>query len=61
MVVESVVLLEFKAGNELDATWEMKLIHYLRATLIEVGLMLHFGRKPVFKRRILTNDRKFIP
>ena len=60
-VVESVVLLEYKAGSALDSSWETLLIHYLRSTRLEVGLLLYFGQKPVFKRRILTNDRKFLP
>jgi GxxExxY protein len=61
MVVESVVLLEFKAGEHLGANCEAQLVNYLRATRIEVGLILFFGPRPLVKRRILTNDRKPIP
>jgi GxxExxY protein len=61
MIVESVVLLEFKAGDRLDPTCEAQLINYLRATRLEVGLVLFFGSRPVCRRRILTNDRKFLP
>ncbi|HEX9613991.1 MAG TPA: GxxExxY protein, partial [Bacteroidota bacterium] len=31
---------------------------YLKATKIEVGLLLNFGERPEFKRRIFTNNRK---
>jgi len=37
-----------------------KLINYLKATTIEVGLLLNFGRKPEFKRFIYDNKRKNI-
>ena len=33
---------------------------YLRATDIEIGLLLNFGKKPEFKRKIFTNNRKKI-
>jgi GxxExxY protein len=61
MIVESVVLVEFKAGEHLDPNWESQLLNYLRGTTLEVGLVLHFGPKATSKRRILTNDRKLIP
>ncbi|MFM9839371.1 MAG: GxxExxY protein [Cyclobacteriaceae bacterium] len=35
-----------------------KLINYLKATEIEVGLLLNFDKKPQFKRKIFTNDKK---
>ncbi|HTE47189.1 MAG TPA: GxxExxY protein [Gemmatimonadaceae bacterium] len=61
MIVESVVLLEFKTGERLDPMAGAQLLNYLRATRIEVGLILHFGPRPAFKRFIQTNDRKIIP
>ncbi len=61
MLVESVVLVEFKAGIALDPTWEAQLINNLSVTRLEVGLTLFFGPKPVVKRRIFTNDRKLLP
>lgn len=33
-------------------------MNYLKATPIEVGLLLNFGDEPEFKRYIYTNDRK---
>ena len=60
-IVESKVRLEFKAGDRLDPNCEAQVINYLRATKIEVEMILHFGQKPHFKRLIETNDRKLIP
>ena len=37
---------------------EAQLMNYLRATNIEVGLLMNFGPKPEFKRFIYDNDRK---
>ena len=61
MIVESVILVEFKAGQRFDPSAEPQLLNYLRATGLEVGLILHFGPKASFERRIFTNDRKIIP
>lgn len=60
-VVESVVLLEYKAGERLDPSCEAKILNYLRGCRSEVALLLHFGPKPAFKRLIMTNDRKPLP
>jgi hypothetical protein len=34
------------------------LLNYLKATNVEVGLLLNFGPKPAFRRKIFTNDKK---
>jgi GxxExxY protein len=34
---------------------EAQLLNYLKATEIEVGLLLNFGPKPEFKRRAFDN------
>ena len=39
---------------------EAQLINYLKATNIEVGLLLNFCRKPEFKRFVYDNKRKNI-
>ncbi|MEP6493204.1 MAG: GxxExxY protein [bacterium] len=61
MIVESVILLEFKAGAHLDPDAEGQVVNYLKVTRLEVGLCLHFGPKPSFRRFIQTNDRKLLP
>jgi len=37
---------------------EAQLLNYLKATLIEVGLLLNFGPKAEFKRKVYDNERK---
>lgn len=58
--VNKVVLLELKAAKALDASHEAQILNYLRATNIEVGLLLNFGPKPQFKRFVFENSRKGI-
>ena len=58
IVVEKCVLLELKAARALDSSHQAQLLNYLRATEIEVGLLLNFGEKPEFKRVIFDNLRK---
>jgi len=60
MLVENCVLLELKAVRSLDTSHIAQLLNYLRATEIEVGLLLNFGLKPEFKRLIFDNPRKSI-
>lgn len=58
ILVEGKVLLELKAARTLDIAHESQLLNYLRATPIEVGLLLNFGTKPQVKRLIFDNPRK---
>ncbi|RZB30687.1 MAG: hypothetical protein SRB1_02967 [Desulfobacteraceae bacterium Eth-SRB1] len=44
----------------LRSFYEAQLINYLKATNIEVGLLLNFGKKPEFKRFVYDNKRKNI-
>ena len=55
LVVEENIILELKAAESLREEHECQLINYLKATEIEVGLLLNFGKKPQFKRKIYTN------
>ena len=58
IIVNDCVIIENKAAEALAEEHEFQLINYLKATEIEVGLLLNFGKKPEFKRKIFTNDRK---
>jgi len=60
MLVDDVVLLELKAARTLESAHEAQLLHYLRATEIEVGLLLNFGLRPQFRRLLFDNARKKI-
>jgi len=58
MLIEDSILLELKAARCLDRSHQAQLLNYLRATDIEVGILLNFGLKPEFKRLILDNASK---
>ena len=58
MLVEDVVLLELKVARFLDRSHHAQLLNYLRATDIEVGILLNFGLKPEYKRLVLDNESK---
>ncbi len=60
LLVAGTVLLELKAGRTLEKEHEAQLLHYLRATDIEVGLLLGFGIRPQFRRLLFDNERKKI-
>jgi len=60
LVVEDKVILELKAKERLHESHEAQLINYLRATQIEIGLLLNFGRTPEFKRKYFSNKNKRI-
>jgi GxxExxY protein len=60
IIVENNVILELKAAEGVAEEHELQLINYLKSTDIEVGLLLNFGKKPEFKRKIFTNDKKKI-
>ena len=58
IIVEDVVIIELKAIETIAPEHEVQLVNYLKATNIEVGLLLNFGPKPQYKRRILTEEYK---
>ena len=60
LLVNNAVLLELKAVRVLDSSHEAQILNYLRATEIEVGLLLNFGSKPIFKRFVFENSNKGI-
>ena len=57
MVVENLVILELKAVEYLVKEFEAQLLNYLRGTDLEVGLLLNFGKKPEFIRKVHENKR----
>jgi GxxExxY protein len=58
LVVNDVVLVELKAADRLAPEHEAQLLNYLRATDIEVGLLLNFGNEAKVVRRAFDNHRK---
>jgi GxxExxY protein len=58
IIVNDVVIVELKAARELAEEHEAQLLNYLKATTIEVGLLLNFGVKAEHKRKVYDTDRK---
>lgn len=58
LLVEDLIILELKAAECIVKDFENQILNYLRATDCEVGLLLNFGKKPEFKRKIFENHRK---
>ena len=56
--INNVVILELKAHENIIEEHENQLVNYLKATEIEVGLLLNFGKKPEIKRKIFDNSKK---
>ena len=55
LVVDEKIILELKAVKELSPAHETQLVNYLKATGMEVGLLINFGHSVKVKRKILTN------
>lgn len=60
IIVEDKVILELKAAETLIPEHEAQLLNYLKATSIEVGLLLNFGKTPQIKREIFQNQFKSV-
>jgi GxxExxY protein len=58
LVVNGEVVIELKAAEGIVEAHEAQVLNYLKATSIEVGLLLNFGPKPQFRRKIFSNERK---
>jgi len=58
ILVDNKVIVEIKAAKRLVEENEAQLLNYLKATDIEVGLLLNFGTEPKVKRKPFDNKRK---
>ncbi len=58
ILVENKVIIELKAASALIEQHEAQLLNYLKATDIEVGLLLNFGTKPQIARKLFENHLK---
>jgi GxxExxY protein len=58
LLVEKCILLELKVARSIEQAHIAQLLNYLKATPIEVGLVLNFGPRPEFKRVAFGNERK---
>jgi GxxExxY protein len=60
LIVNETVILELKSAACIIPEFEMQLLNYLRSTEKEVGLLLNFGKKPEFRRKVFENTRKHL-
>lgn len=60
ILVEDKIIVELKAAAALAEDHEAQLLNYLKATGIEHGLLLNFGKKPEFKKKVWTKNYKKI-
>lgn len=58
ILVDGKVIVEIKAASGLVDENEAQLLNYLKATDIEVGLLLNFGTKPEIRRKVFDNINK---
>jgi len=56
--VKDTDIIEIKACGQLGGEFETQLTNYLCATEYKVGLLLHFGQKTDFRRKIFKNKLK---
>lgn len=59
MLVDDRLVVEAKATRQLPPVAERQVNNYLRATQLQVGLLLHFGEKPGFHRVVCRPKAKF--
>jgi GxxExxY protein len=58
LVVDNKVIIELKVAEAICDAHIAQLRNYLRATEIEVGLLLNFGTNPQFARKFFSNASK---
>ena len=56
IVVENKVILELKAVKDLHSAHEAQLVNYLKATDMEVGLLINFGKSVEIRRKVLDKS-----
>lgn len=59
LVINNQVILELKAAESLCEEHECQLINYLKASELEVGLLLNFGKEPEFRRKVFSNINNY--
>ena len=58
IIVNGLVILELKASACIVEEHEIQLMNYLKASDIEVGFVLNFGKTPEFSRIVFSNGNK---
>lgn len=58
IVVNDLIILELKAVSTFTVEHECQLTNYLKATEIELGLLMNFGREAEYVRKVYMNRYK---
>jgi GxxExxY protein len=58
LIVGNAVIVELKAGRDLEPVHDAQWLNYLRASELEVGLLLNFGPAPKIKRPVFATEKK---
>jgi GxxExxY protein len=56
LVIESKVIVEVKAARTIVRQHTTQLLHYLKASGLELGLLLNFGEKAEFRRVVCSRS-----
>jgi GxxExxY protein len=58
LVVEEKIIVETKVAEKILPVHELQLVNYLKATGLNVGLILNFGPRPTFRRMYLSSPHE---
>lgn len=58
LLIENCIIVELKAVDHIIIEHEAQLLNYLKASDINLGLLLNFGTKPQVKRKIYEIARR---
>jgi GxxExxY protein len=58
LIVDDAVIVEVKVAERLTTAHRAQVTNYLKATKLEIGMLLNFGPDAAFQRVILSNERK---
>ena len=58
LIVNRKIIIELKAVEKIQPIHEVQTVNYLKATKIEVGLIINFGEKLQIKRKVFSNEKK---
>jgi len=55
-VVDNRIVLELKAGNQINRKHAKQILSYLKITKLKLGILVYFGKDGVFFKRIINVD-----
>ena len=56
--IENKIIVEVKASKSIMQEHEAQLLNYLKATNVEIGLLLNCGPRPEVRRKLFGNEQK---